>query len=83
VTDAVLRCVLEVAGGGLASRLGATLQANLTRSPADVEALADAEVHVRPVKGAYLERHGAHPYGEATDLAFLGLGSHLALRNAA
>ena len=63
VTDAVLSCVLEVAGDGLASRLGATLQANLTRSPADVDVLADAEIHVRLVKGAYLERHGAHPYG--------------------
>ncbi len=83
VTDAVLGCVLEVAGAGLASRLGATIQANLTRSPADADALADAGIHVRLVKGAYLERRGAHPYGEATDVAFLRLGSQLAGRKAA
>jgi proline dehydrogenase len=60
-TDAVLRCVLDVAGRGLADRLGATVQANLRRSPADVEALIDAGVHVRLVKGAYVETTGAHP----------------------
>jgi proline dehydrogenase len=83
VTDAVLGCVLEVAGADLASRLGATIQANLTRSPADADALADAGIHVRLVKGAYLERRGALAYGEATDVAFLRLGSQLARRGAA
>ncbi|MQA74763.1 MAG: proline dehydrogenase [Solirubrobacterales bacterium] len=75
--DAVLACVLDVAGRGLADRLGATVQANLVRSPADVDALTGAGVHVRLVKGAYLERSGAHPYGEATDVAYLRLAFRL------
>lgn len=41
-TDAVLGCVLDVAGRGLADRLGATVQANLLRSPGDADALAAA-----------------------------------------
>ena len=32
-TDAILGCVLEVAGRGLRDRLGATVQANLLRRP--------------------------------------------------
>src|SRR5512132_1904879 len=79
-TDAVLACVLDVAARGLAGRLGATVQANLVRSPAGADALADAGVHVRLVKGAYVERIAAHPYGEPTDVAFLRLGSRLAER---
>jgi proline dehydrogenase len=82
-TDAVLTCVLDVARRGLADRLGATLQANLLRSPADADALVDAGVHVRLVKGAYVEPVGAHPYGEATDVAYVRLGFHLAERGAA
>jgi proline dehydrogenase len=81
-TDAVLACVLDVAARGLSERLGATVQANLLRSPADADALADAGVHVRLVKGAYVEPAGAHPYGEATDVAFLRLGTRLARRGA-
>jgi proline dehydrogenase len=77
-TDAILGCVLEVAGRGLRDRLGATVQANLLRSPADARALVDAGVHVRLVKGAYVERTGAHPFGEPTDLAYLRLGSQVA-----
>ena len=68
---------------GLADRLGATVQANLVRSPADADALADAGVHVRLVKGAYVEATGAHRYGEPTDVAFLRLGFRLAERGAA
>jgi proline dehydrogenase len=83
VADAVLGCVLEVARGGLADRLGATVQANLVRSPDDAGALADAGVHVRLVKGAYLESTGAHPHGEPTDVAFLRLGFRLHERGAA
>jgi proline dehydrogenase len=75
--DAIQACVLDVAARGLASRLGATVQANLMRSPADVDTLCDAGVHVRLVKGAYVEA-GAHPYGEPTDMAFLRLGFKLA-----
>lgn len=83
VADRILRCVLDVAARGLADRLGATLQANLLRSAADAEALADAGVHIRLVKGAYVERTGAHPYGEPTDVAFLRLGFQLAELGAA
>jgi proline dehydrogenase len=81
--DAILLCVLDVAARGLADRVGATVQANLLRAPADADALADAGVHVRLVKGAYLKATGAHPHGEATDVAFLRLGFHLAERGAA
>jgi proline dehydrogenase len=76
--DAVLACVLAVAGRGLADRLGATVQANLRRTPGDLEALMEAGVHVRLVKGAYVESAGAHPYGEPTDVAFLRLAFRLA-----
>jgi proline dehydrogenase len=81
-SEAILACVLDVAGRGLADRLGATVQANLLRSPADADALAEAGVHVRLVKGAYVEASGAHPYGESTDVAFLRLGFGLAERGA-
>lgn len=76
--DAILTCVAEVAGRGLAERLGATIQANLLRSPADAEILINAGVHVRLVKGAFIEKTGAHPHGEPTDIAFLRLGFRLA-----
>ena len=80
--DAILGCVLDVAARGLADRLGATVQANLLRAPADAEALAAAGVHVRLVKGAYVEPAGAHAYGEPTDVAFLRLAFGLAERGA-
>ena len=83
LADPVQACVLAVAARGLADRLGATVQANLVRSPHDTDALADAGVHVRLVKGAYLEETGAYPYGEPTDVAFLRLGFELAGRGAA
>ncbi len=73
-TDAVLGCGLDVAARGMADRLGATVQANLLRSEHDVDTLTAAGVHVRLVKGAYLEPTGTHPYGEATDVAYLRLG---------
>jgi proline dehydrogenase len=82
LTDPVLACALAVARDGLADRLGATVQANLVRSPCDAAALAAAGVHIRLVKGAYVETAGAHPYGEATDIAFLRLGFRLAERGA-
>jgi proline dehydrogenase len=81
--NAILACVLDVAGRGLAGRLGATVQANLVRSPADADALADAGVHIRLVKGAYVETTAAHAYGEPTDVAFLRLAFRLAERAAA
>jgi proline dehydrogenase len=77
-TDAILTCVADVAGRGLADRLSATVQANLMRSPADTEMLINADVHIRLVKGAYLEETDAHPHGEPTDIAFLRLGFRLA-----
>jgi len=82
LADSILGCVLAVAGRGLADRLGATVQANLLRAPADAGTLADAGVHVRLVKGAYVEP-SAHPFGEPTDVAFLRLGHQLAERGAA
>ncbi|MBJ7358659.1 proline dehydrogenase family protein [Nocardioides sp.] len=81
-TDAVLHCVTSVAVSH-APRLGATIQANLLRSGDDVARLVDAGLHVRLVKGAYVEsRHVAHPYGPATDVAFLRLAHDLARRAA-
>jgi len=74
--------VLDVAGRGLAERLGATVQGNLLRSPHDADALVAAGVHVRLVKGAYVEPIGAHPYGEATDIACLQLAHRLAAAGA-
>jgi len=82
-TDTVLTCVLDVASRGLADRVGATVQANLRRSPVDVDTLTQAGVHVRLVKGAYVETNGAHPYGEPTDVAYLRLGFQLARAGAA
>lgn len=77
-TDAVMSCVLTVSDRGYADRLGATVQANLRRSPADLQAFTDAGVHVRLVKGAYIEDSGALPYGEPTDVAYLRLAFRLA-----
>lgn len=77
--DAVLGCVLAVAGEGLADRLGATVQANLRRTPGDVDRLIGAGVHIRLVKGAYVEPpEQALPYGEPTDVAYLRLAHQLA-----
>jgi hypothetical protein len=58
------------------------MQVNLLRSPADADALIESGVHVRLVKGAYVEASGAHPYGEATDVAYLRLEFRLAERGA-
>jgi proline dehydrogenase len=80
--EAILRCVLDVAQRGLADRLGSTLQANLLRSAGDLDELVGAGVHVRLVKGAYVETSGALRYGEPTDIAFLQLGFRLAERGA-
>jgi proline dehydrogenase len=83
LADVIQGCIAAAAARGLADRLGATVQANLVRSAADAEALADAGVHVRLVKGAYVEPTGAYPYGEPTDVAFLRLAYRLAERGAA
>lgn len=83
LADAVLRCVLDVDGRGLNHRLGATVQANLHRTPDDLERLIAAGVYVRLVKGAYVEKpHAALPYGEATDIAYVRLAHRLAWADA-
>jgi proline dehydrogenase len=70
--EAVLTCIETVAGRGLAGRLAGTAPANLRRTPSDLERMAAAGVHVRLVKGAYVEpAEVALSYGEPTDLAFL------------
>lgn len=82
-TDAVLSCVETVARRGLAARLGATAQANYRRTPDDLERLAAAGVHIRLVKGAYVEPEDrALPFGEQTDIAYLRLAHWLADANA-
>jgi len=53
------------------------VQANLLRSERDVDTLTAARVHVRLVKGAYLEPTGTHRYGEPTEIAYLRLGFRL------
>ncbi|AYY14985.1 proline dehydrogenase [Actinobacteria bacterium YIM 96077] len=71
-TPRIMDLTLALAGDG--APLVATVQANLKRSPADVERLLEAGVPVRLVKGAYLETSEvAHPWGEPTDTAYLHL----------
>jgi|SRR5215469_3204150 len=77
--DAVLACVVSVAGRGLAHRIGATVQANFLRTKVDLERLVEAGVHIRLVKGAYVEPEDiALPFGEPTDIAYLRLAHWLA-----
>jgi proline dehydrogenase len=76
-TDATLDTVIALADESAA--LTMTLQANLRRSPADARRLAEVEIPIRLVKGAYVEPPSvALPWGEQTDLAFLGLAAQLA-----
>jgi proline dehydrogenase len=71
-TDRILDAVLAVARAG--GPVAATVQANLRRSPADADRLAAEGVPIRLVKGAYVETPSlAHPWGDATDLAFIEL----------
>jgi proline dehydrogenase len=78
-TDAVLACIETVARQGLAGRLGATAPANFRRTPGDLERLTAAGVHIRLVKGAYVEPPDrALPFGEPTDVAYLNLAHWLA-----
>jgi proline dehydrogenase len=81
--ESVLTCVEIVASRGLAGRLGATAQANFRRTPQDLERLLAAGVHIRLVKGAYLEPDDlALPFGEPTDIAYLRLAHWLAGKGA-
>jgi proline dehydrogenase len=76
LTDAVLDTIRHASDP---SRLSATLQANLRRSPGDAERLADAGIAIRLVKGAYIEDASrTHAHGEPTDLAYLALARRLA-----
>jgi proline dehydrogenase len=76
-TDRVFDVVLPLADAG--APVGATLQANLRRSDRDAERLAESGVHIRLVKGAYVEPAPvAHPFGDETDLAFIELAHRLA-----
>ena len=77
-TDAVLDCVRAVAARGLADRLGATVQANVVRSTADLDSWVATGVHIRLVKGAYVKLRHAPLFGEATDIAYLRLAFRLA-----
>jgi proline dehydrogenase len=70
--------VLSVAGRGLADRLGATVQANLLRSPGDADALVGVGVHVRLVKGAYVEAANVHAKWGADRRRVSKLGLRLA-----
>lgn len=75
-SDRILDAVLAVASTG--APVQATVQANLHRSTADAVALAQAGVPIRLVKGAYAEdRSIAHPWGAATDVAFVRLAHEL------
>ncbi|HTX09022.1 MAG TPA: proline dehydrogenase family protein [Solirubrobacteraceae bacterium] len=77
--DRILDAVLAVARGG--GPVAATVQANLRRSPADADKLAEAGVPIRLVKGAYVETPAlAHAWGDETDIAFIDLA--YALHNA-
>ncbi|HLM85491.1 MAG TPA: proline dehydrogenase family protein [Solirubrobacteraceae bacterium] len=74
--DRTLEVLLGVAraGGGVSG----TIQANLRRSRADAEALAEAGVPARLVKGAYVEDpRVARRWGEETDLAYIELAALL------
>lgn len=74
--DRIFETVLAVARVG--GRVGATIQANLRRSPRDASALVDAGVPIRLVKGAYVESPAvAHAWGEPTNLAFVTLAHDL------
>lgn len=74
--DAILNIAHALAGNGLP--IMATIQANLRRSPTDIEGLAAAGIPIRLVKGAYAEPPGvAHPWGTDTDRAYIGLARQL------
>jgi proline dehydrogenase len=74
--DPILDLAQSAAGEGLPIMV--TVSANLGRSPRDVEVLARARVPIRLVKGAYVEpAQVAHPWGDATDRAFIELAGEL------
>ncbi len=75
-TDRILEAVLAAARA--TGSVCATVQANLLRSARDAVGLAEAGVPIRLVKGAYVESPAqAHPWGDATDIAFAELAHSL------
>jgi proline dehydrogenase len=75
-TDAILELARAAAATG--AHVMATVQANLRRSPDDVERLVASGVPIRLVKGAYPERPEiAHPWGAETDRAYVALSERL------
>ena len=75
--DAILEIAREAAAEGLP--VMQTVQANLRRTPQDVESLATAGIPVRLVKGAFVEPGElALPWGAETDAAFVALAERLA-----
>ena len=75
-TDRVLGLALDAFRRGRPIEI--TLQANLRRSGADAERLAEAGISVRLVKGAYVESAAvAYPWGPQTDSAYVALARRL------
>ena len=75
-TPRIIELTLGLARAG--APLVASVQANLRRSAADVDRLMEAGVPIRLLKGAYLEDSDtAFPWGDQTDIAFLGLAHHI------
>jgi proline dehydrogenase len=77
--DRILDAVLAIArAGGSHPWVSATVQANLRRSARDAVVLTEAGVPIRLVKGAHVESPAiAHPWGDATDVAFIELAYEL------
>ena len=76
VAEPAQRIVRALVADGLP--VWATLQANLRRSPADLDALLADGVAIRLVKGAYVETADvALPYGAETNAAFLMFAERL------
>jgi proline dehydrogenase len=76
-TDPILEIARVASGAGLPIMV--TVQANLRRSPRDIEQLAELQIPIRLVKGAYAEAaHIAHRWGAETDAAYIALASRLA-----
>jgi proline dehydrogenase len=74
--DAILEIAREAAEDGLP--VMQTVQANLRRSPQDVESLVAAGIPIRLVKGAFVEpAEIALPWGAETDAAYLALAERL------
>ncbi|HEY1480413.1 MAG TPA: proline dehydrogenase family protein [Gaiellales bacterium] len=75
-TDAIVQLARDASASG--ARVMQTVQANLRRSAADVELLAQQGIPVRLVKGAYPERPGiAYPWGAETDRSYRVLAARL------